>query len=170
MFRRDHVDLGQRGDRRRDSKYLGTASAGKRQPVDGPVEQGPGTRRKRRRRSKTLARAAHAFEHGRRRFAGLSAELGRGRAWQREDEVEAVEQGPRQTLAIAGERLRRATAVETRIAACAAGAEVHRPCQLKSRREENAAVDAGDGDHAVLERLPERLERRPRELGQLVEQ
>ena len=60
--------------------------------------------------------------------------------------------------------------VERRIAAAAAGAEVHRRDELEASREERHALRARDADDAVLERLAERLERGPQELRQLVEQ
>ncbi len=44
------------------------------------------------------------------------------------------------------------------------------PTSWKRAGKSAVPADARDGDHAVLERLPERLEHRARELGQLVEQ
>ena len=52
----------------------------------------------------------------------------------------------------------------------AAEVKVERPHELEARREERLALRAGDRDHAVLERLSQRLERRAIELRQLVEQ
>jgi hypothetical protein len=48
--------------------------------------------------------------------------------------------------------------------------EVDRCNELKACREHRASAGACDADDAVLERLPQRLERRPRELGELVEE
>ena len=42
--------------------------------------------------------------------------------------------------------------------------------ELKTGREARGSAGAGDGDRAVLERLPEGLQRSDRELGQLVEE
>src|SRR5439155_24689257 len=55
------------------------------------------------------------------------------------------------------------------ITARAARAEIHRRNELKPSREYRSAADARDRDDTVLERLPERLEHRSRELGELVE-
>ena len=70
----------------------------------------------------------------------------------------------------AAKPLPRARALRGRIATRAARAEVHRRDELKAGREDRAAGGARDRDDAVLERLAQRLERRPRELRQLVEQ
>src|SRR5436309_14979168 len=48
--------------------------------------------------------------------------------------------------------------------------EVDRGNQLEPGREERATCGPRDTDDAVLERLAERLEGRPRELGELVEE
>ena len=54
---------------------------------------------------------------------------------------------------------------------CAPGSpKVHRADKLKGRRKAHAARGARDEDLPVLERLPQRLERRPLELGELVEE
>ena len=51
-----------------------------------------------------------------------------------------------------------------------AGAEVHRCHELEPRRERRPTGDPDNRDQAVLERLPQRLERCPRELRELVEE
>ena len=70
----------------------------------------------------------------------------------------------------AATRRRSARAVEARVATTAARAEIHRRDEPESGREQRAATDARDGHDAVLEGLPERLEHRPRELRQLVQE
>ena len=88
----------------------------------------------------------------------------------RQCQVEAIEQRARQLLAVALDTLGRARARRRRIAAGAARAEVHRRDQLEARRETTHGHHPGDDHHAVLERLAQRLEHRPGELGQLVEE
>ena len=117
-----------------------------------------------------LACGHDALAHGGRRLAGRRGQLRRTRPRHRDDEVEAVEQRARELLAVGGEPLRRARALDRRIAARAARAQVHRPDELEARREERVPADPRDRDDAVLERLAQRLEDRARELGQLVEQ
>ena len=56
------------------------------------------------------------------------------------------------------------------VAPATARAQVHRRDETKPGREERVPADPGDRDDTVLERLPQRLEHRPRELRQLVEQ
>ena len=60
--------------------------------------------------------------------------------------------------------------VGRRVAPAGTRTEVHRRDELEPGREERLALRARDRDDAVLERLPQRLERRPLELRQLVEQ
>src|SRR5439155_3604861 len=55
-----------------------------------------------------------------------------------------------------------------RVAQPAAHARVHRSNELEGRRIVDRAAAARDGDATFLERLAERLERVPPELGQLV--
>src|SRR5579885_441482 len=101
------------------------------------------------------------------RRMGLPARPTRPR--NREREVEPVEQGPREPLAVPLDALGRADARRGRIAARAARTEIHRPDQLEPRGEGGAADDPRDRDRPVLEGLPEPLQHRSRELGQLVE-
>src|SRR5581483_9734410 len=87
-----------------------------------------------------------------------------------DDEVEAVEQGPRELLPEGREPLRRARTLLRRVAAGAARTEVHRRDELEPRGIDSSTLDPRHADDAVLERLAQRLERRAHELGQLVEQ
>ena len=114
----------------------------------------------------SATRAATAAEGS----AGGAASSCATRSRHGDDEVEAVEQRPRELVAEGCEALRGAGALDRRVAAAAARAEVHRRHELEAGREERHALRAGDADDAVLERLAQRLERRPHELGQLVEQ
>ena len=119
-------------------------------------------------REQLRASVEHARAHGCRRLRRRRRELRGARPRHRDGEVEAVEQRARELLPVRGEPLRRARALDRRIAAAAARAHVHRPDELEARREERVPADPRDRDEAVLERLPQRLEHRPRELGQLV--
>ena len=105
-----------------------------------------------------------------RRLSGRRRELLRARPRHRDDEVEAVEQRPRDLLAVARDPLRAAGAVGGGIAAASARAQVHRRDETKAGRKERMPTDPRDRDDAVLEGLSQRLEHRPRELRQLVEQ
>ena len=106
----------------------------------------------------------------RRRLRRPGCELLRLWTGHRHDEVEAIDQGARDLVAVGGDARRRAGAVEPRVAAPAARTEVHGRDEPEARREQRPSTDACDGDDAVLERLPERLEHRARELRKLVEQ
>ena len=66
--------------------------------------------------------------------------------------------------------LRRAAALRRRVAARPARTEIHGRDELKARRERRTPGHPHDGDDAVLERLPQRLEHGPRELRELVEE
>ena len=92
------------------------------------------------------------------------------RPWHGDDEVEPIEERPRELVAERRQPLRRARALGGGIATPGAGAEVHRRDQLESGREQRQPLDAGDRHDAVLERLAKRLERGPLELRQLVQQ
>ena len=116
-----------------------------------------------------LARRVDAVAHRFRRLAGRAGELDGARPRHRDDEVEAVEQRPRELVAIGREPLRRALAVGGRIPTGAARAEIHRGDELEARREDGPPGHAGHADDAVLERLAQRLERGPLELRELVE-
>ena len=56
-----------------------------------------------------------------------------------------------------------------RVLADIAHRQLHRGDELKSGRKDRLPADPSDADRSVLERLPQRLQRRPSELGQLVE-
>ena len=60
---------------------------------------------------------------------------------------------PARASPLGGEPLRRASALDGRIAAAPARAYVHGSHELKARREDRVPADASDGDEAVLERL-----------------
>jgi hypothetical protein len=121
-------------------------------------------------RDKSRAGGRHALGYGNGGFAGSCRELLPTHARHREDEVEAVEERARELVPVAREPLRRAAALGRRVATSSARTEVHRCDQLKSSGEHNAAGSTRDRYEAVLERLPQRLERRPLELGELIEQ
>ena len=160
----------ERGDRLGHAPRTRPAAPRERQPFDRAVEQlGRLLRPGRARHVQPLARRSHAMPH---RIGGLarrSGQLDRARPRHRDDEVEAVEERARQLVPERGQSLRRALAVGRRIAAGAARTEVHRRDELEARREHRPPADARDADDAVLERLPQRLERGPLELGELVE-
>ena len=122
-----------------------------------------------RRRRAARARRSTRWRTGVRRLARRSGELGRARPRHGDDEVEPVEERPRELVPERGEPLWRALAIGRGIAARTAGAEVHRRDELEPGREDRPASDPRDADEAVLERLAERLERGPLELRELVE-
>jgi hypothetical protein len=97
-------------------------------------------------------------------------ELSGSRARHGDSEVEAIEQRPGELLPIGGEPLRRASALDSRIAPPAAGAHVHRADQLKACREECVPAYPGHGDDTVLQWLAQRLQHGARELRKLVEE
>ena len=103
----------------------------------------------------------------RRRRPGRAAPRPTGRATSTE-QVDAVEQRPAEPPAVAREVGRRAAAA--RRSPHAAGARVRRRDEHEPRRERRRPLARARRDAAVLERLAQRLERRPRELGQLVEE
>ncbi len=88
----------------------------------------------------------------------------------RHQQVEAVEQRPRELVPVRGEARGRAGALRGRIAARPAWAQVHGRDELKSSREDDPAADSRDRDRSVLQRLAQCLERVPSELGELVEE
>ena len=114
--------------------------------------------------------ARDALADGRRRLRRAGRQLLGPRPRHGDDEVEPIEQRPRELVAERRQPLRRARALGGGIATPGAGAQVHRRDQLEAGREERQPLDAGDRHDAVLERLAQRLERRPLELGQLVEE
>ena len=86
------------------------------------------------------------------------------------DEIDPVAQRAGEPAAIARDLHRRAAARAALIALEAAWARVHRGDEDESRREDRRSRGAGDGDAAVLERLPQDLEHTPVELRHLVEE
>src|SRR6185312_15751676 len=104
------------------------------------------------------------------RLTGRSAQLGRPPARDLDDEVEPVEQRPRELVPVGGETLRRARALGSRVASATAGTEVHRSDENEARWKDGMPLHARDGDRPVLQRLPKGLQRRPVELGQLVKE
>ncbi len=118
----------------------------------------------------STGRLDDAGTDGRRRLARRRSELGGSRARHGHDEVEAIEERPRDALAVRLHALGRAGAIACPTPAAATRAEVHRGHEPEPGREARPAPNAGDRHLAVLERLPQRLEQRPGELRQLVEQ
>ena len=111
-------------------------------------------------RSRTTADASPGGE-------ASSSALGRGIG---NRQIEAIEQRPRDPVAIGGDPGGRARTVEARISAGAAGAEVHRADEAEVGREVCTTACSHDRDNTILERLPQGLEHRARELGELVEE
>ena len=167
---------------RRPRRRAPRPSAPRARPAPGRARRAAGARPRGRaaRRPRSSARAAGPASRrapaatrsrtGADGSAGPRRELLRPRPRNRHDEVEAVEERARELVAERREPLRRARALGRRVAAAGARTEVHRRDELEARREERLALHPCDRDDAVLERLPQRLERGPLELGQLVEQ
>ena len=100
---------------------------------------------------------------------GAAASSTAPRARHRDDEVEAIEQRPRELVP---ERASRCGEHLHSAAGSPRAPHGHRfiaADELEARREDRSAVDARDADDAVLERLAERLERRSLELRELVQ-
>ena len=102
--------------------------------------------------------------------AGAGCQLLRPRPRHGDDEVEAVEERTRELVAERRQPLRRARALGGGIAAPAQGQRFIVATSWKRAGKSACPCDAGDRDDAVLERLAQRLERRPLELRQLVEE
>ncbi len=168
------LDLGRVRQRRRgssDACHPRPPSRRQRQPLDRPPEELVGrTRASRHRVVQPLACRDHAFPHDGRGLGATGSELGRSRARHGHDEVEAVEQRPRELVAKGRQALRRACALGSRVAAARARAQVHGRDELKPGREDREAGGPRDRDAAVLEWLAQRLERGALELGQLVQE
>ena len=160
----------QRSHRVGDAKHPGTATAGERNAIDSPVEELPAGSHgsvitpARRSRASTTRAATTAL-------GSPSATPELSRPWSRHDEneIEPIEESPRELRVVARDSLRRTHAFRTRVAAGAAGTEVHRRNQREPSREHRAAGDPGDADDPILERLTEGLENRAVKLGELVE-
>ena len=93
----------------------------------------------------------------------------RARARNGNEQVEAVEQCPRELVAVRREARRGAGALGGGITPRSARTQIHGRHELESRGEDDPAANAGDRDRAVLEWLPQCLERVPGKLGELVE-
>ena len=117
-----------------------------------------------------LSRSAHPLANRRGRLGRARGQLDASRPRNSDDQVKAVEQRPRELVAKRGQPLGRARALGAGVAARATRAQVHRRDELEPRRVERLPGRPGDADDAVLERLAQRLERRPHELGQLVQE
>ena len=85
-------------------------------------------------------------------------------------QIDAVEERTGDLGLIIGGAARGAAAGERGIAQMPAAARVHRRDQLYPRRKGHVGVGAGDADAAGLQRLAERIEHRPLEFGQFVEE
>ena len=119
---------------------------------------------------KTRGGPLDASTHGRRGLTRRSAELGRPRPRNLDDEVETVEKGSRKPVPIRREPLRRAGAFGGLVSPPTAGTEVHRPDKDEPSRKNRVSLHAGDCDRPVLKRLPQRLEGRAVELRELVQE
>src|SRR5215218_4532552 len=86
------------------------------------------------------------------------------------EQVYPVEQGAGDASLVAFDLGRRAPARTSSIARVAAGARVHRAHQREARRVAQRRRHPGDRDVPVLQWLAQHLERRPAELGELVEE
>ncbi len=120
--------------------------------------------RKRSRASRTRRRTSADGSAG---GAASSAARGRGIATARSKRSRSARES---FSRYAVSRCVRARALDGRIAPRAARAHVHRADEHEASREERVTADARDRHHAVLERLPQGLENRTRELGQLVQE
>jgi hypothetical protein len=122
MLRGDLAGSRESGDRACDPRHASAAAARERQPVDRSVEQlgcrrGPSRLRALERRSGR----GDALADGRGWLAGWRGELGRTWPRHRDDQVEAVEQGAGQPLAVRSEPRRGARTGERRVASTTAG-------------------------------------------------
>src|SRR5262249_3661983 len=161
---------GEQGDRPGHPRHASPAPPGEREPIDRSRQQLlGGARQPRYGRVERRAPGEDAGPYRLGALAGRRGELGGARSRERDDEVEAVEERARELVAVAVELLWRARAARTRIAAHATRTEGHRPPEDKARGIEPPTADTGDRHRSLLERLSERLEHRPRELGKLVE-
>ena len=157
------------GNRSSHPRNAGAPTTRKRKPIDSAREELRGRiRPSRRRAQQPVACVEHACPYFGRCLRLRRRELCRARSRHRDGEVKPIEQGARELLAVRGEPLRRARALDSRIPATAARAHVHGAYELKPRREDRVPADARDRDEPVFERLPKRLENGARELRELV--
>ncbi len=143
--------------------------AAARRAAAGPSRAfGPGLAARRRRE---LARRADPGPHGRARLARRPGEdLVAGEARHLDVQVDAVEDRAREPRPVGLGAARRADAAAHRVAVEAAGAGVARAHEQGPRGKARADHRAGDVDAALLERLPQRVDRRRREGADLVEE
>ena len=85
-------------------------------------------------------------------------------------EVDAVEEGARDLLAVAFDLFVRAAAIPLRVAVVTAGAGVHRGHKHEGGGECHGSRGAGDRHLAILQRLTHHFEGRAVELGQFVQE
>ena len=112
----------------------------------------------------------HALANGRRCLARAGRQLTGTRTRHRDDADRSGRAAPaRASRGSAASRCGVQAHSSGRVAARPARAEVHRRDELEARREDHPARHPRNADVAVLERLPQRLERGALELGQLVE-
>jgi hypothetical protein len=118
------------------------------------------------------ARRENAREHVLARFAApaRAQHVAPGHGRDCDVQIDPVEQGSGDLGAVARDLGLETAALARRRAAPAARTRVHRGDELKARGQTHAAVRARDPDLALFERLAQRLEHRPPELGQLVEE
>src|SRR5205823_14898741 len=115
-----------------DAGDLRAASPRERQPLDGPRQQFVGSGSPLGRSLlEAQARRDDAGAHGIRLLPGTALKLERAGAWNRDDQVEAIQQCPRELVAIARQSLRRAAALRTRIPSCSARAQIHGSNELE---------------------------------------
>src|SRR3954471_476868 len=122
----------------------GAPARGGRQRVDRPREQlvrGWGARRRRAR-----SRRDDAGTHGIGRLATCGGELDRTRPRHGDDEVEPVEERPRELVAERRDPLWRAGALGARVSAGATSTQVHRSDDLEAGWKDSGAGRAYDRD------------------------
>ena len=172
VLRQDGLGGCERRDRSRDPRHPRPAASREREALDGAVEQHVGLAcPPERRPGQALSRLRHPGPHRRRRLArapaASSSARGRGTATTRSKRSSSA----RESLSrIRGEALRRARASAAGSPRPPQGHRFIVANELEARRKQRPPADARDADEAVLERLPQRLERGPLELRQLVEQ
>ena len=117
----------------------------------------------------TLAGRVHRRPHLlTRRARSLGGEITVGNGWHLELDVDPVEERPGDLPHVFLHLRRRALALAARVSPIAAGAGVEGGDEDELGREARRRFGAADRHRAILERLPEDLERPPVELGELV--
>ena len=115
------------------------------------------------RRTDALRDRGGSLAPGRRELAGRHAR-------HRDDEVEPVDQRPRQLIPVGHEGAGGTRALSEAIASYTTRAQVHRPDEQHAGRERGPTGSSNDGEAAVLQGLAKRLERRAHELGQFIDE